>query len=242
MTFLSTWVPVIIDILLLLIVLFCAYNGFRKGLILGITGIIAIVVALYGANLLADTFSPKVQEVMKPFVDGIVEKSVNDAKDKTSEPGYVFYGPEEGENDEVYEVSYESLRKLGILKSAAQRITSEVREKVSKIGNDLKLELVDKLTEKLAYAATLVIAFILIIIIFVVLANIINLAFKLPGLELLNELLGLVLGLAKGFAIVFLLAWLVRFFGILLPEKTIDKTLILAWLIKVNPIPHFLGI
>ena len=82
----------------------------------------------------------------------------------------------------------------------------------------------------------------MIIIIFVVLANIINLAFKLPGLELVNELLGLILGLVKGFAIVFCIAWLARFFGLLLPEGAIDKTLILAWLIKVNPLTLFLPI
>jgi uncharacterized membrane protein required for colicin V production len=237
-----TWVPVVIDILLLLIVLFCAYNGFRKGFILGLTGIIAIVVALYGANLVADTFSGTVQEAMTPFVEGLVEKSVNDAKDETAEPDYEFYGPEEGRNDEVYKVSYESLRNLGILKSAAEKITQDVRKEVTKVGNDLKNKLIEKLTEKLSYVATFVIAFILIIIIFVVLANIINLAFKLPGLELVNELLGLILGLVKGFAIVFCIAWLARFFGLLLPEGAIDKTLILAWLIKVNPLTLFLPI
>lgn len=235
-------VTVLIDIILILIIVLCAYKGYRKGLIRGISGILAIVVSLYGANLLAETYSPEFTDVIQPFVSGIVYKSVDEAEEKTAESDYVYVGPEEGKYDETYVISYESLRNIGILRTAAENITNEVRGKVSKAGHQLKEALVEKLTSTAAYVLTLVISFILIMIIFTVLANIVNLTFKLPGLELLNELLGLALGLAKGLIFAFAIAWVVRFLGFVIPEEIIDKTLILNWLIDLNPITSILGI
>ena len=235
-------VTVIIDVILILIIVLCAYQGYRKGLIRGISGILAIVVSLYGANLIAETYSSEFTDVIQPFVSGIVYKSVDEAKEKTAERDYVYEGPEEGEHDETYAISYESLRNIGILKTAAENITNEVRDKVSNAGHQLKEELVEKLTSTAAYVLTLVISFILIMIIFTVLANIVNLTFKLPGLELLNELLGLALGLAKGLIFAFAIAWVVRFLGFIIPEEVIDNTLILNWLIDLNPITSILGL
>ncbi len=235
-------ISVLIDIVLLLIIALCAYKGYRKGLILGISGILAIVISLYGANLIAETYSPEFTDVIQPFVSGIVYKSVDEAEEKTQEKDYVYVGPEEGEDDETYAVSYESLRNIGILKTAAERITDDVRGNVSKVGHELKEALSEKLTSTAAYVLTLVISFILIMIIFTVIANIVNLAFKLPGLEFLNEILGLAFGLCKGLIFAFAIAWVVRFLGFIIPEEIIDRTLLLDWFIEMNPIPAILGI
>lgn len=235
-------IAVIIDIILVLILALCAYKGFRKGLILGITGLIALAVSLYGANLLADTFSSEFTGVLQPFVSGIVYKSVDDYEERAAEEDYVYEGPKEGDKDEAYRMSYESLRNLGIIKTAAENITSDVRARFDKADHEFKEALVDKLTSTIAYVLTFIIGFVLILIIFIVIANVINLAFKLPGLEIINEILGALLGLAKGLVIAFVLAWFVRFLGFIIPEEEIDRTLLLSWLIKVNPITAVLGI
>ena len=234
--------PVIIDIVLIGIVVICTYNGFRKGLILGIAGLLAIAISMYGANLIAETYSPEFTSMLRPLVSGLVNKSVDDAEERTEEQNYIYSGPEEGENDQVYTLSYESLRNLGILKTAAENISDELSEKVAEAGHQLKEALIEKLCSTIAYVLALVVFFILILIVFTVLANIVNLAFKLPGLELINELLGAALGFVKGMIFVFALAWVIRFLGVVLPEEMIDKTLVLGWLIKANPITALFGI
>ena len=50
-------IGLIIDIVLIAIVVFCAWRGFRAGLITSIIGVVAVVVAIYGANLIAATYS-----------------------------------------------------------------------------------------------------------------------------------------------------------------------------------------
>ena len=47
----------IIDFVLVAIILICGWCGYKKGLIMGIGGIIAIILSLLAANLLAKSFS-----------------------------------------------------------------------------------------------------------------------------------------------------------------------------------------
>ena len=48
---------VLIDIVLLLIIALCIWGGYKKGLIMEIGGILAILIAVYGGILLAGTYS-----------------------------------------------------------------------------------------------------------------------------------------------------------------------------------------
>lgn len=234
--------PVLIDVVLIGIVVLCVWNGYRKGLILGIGGILALVIAFYGSNLIAETYSPEFTAMLNPIVSGIVNKSVDDAKETVNSDDYSYSGPAEGKGDEVYSVSFESLRNIGILRSAAENITNEIRDDLKGAGQSLKDALVEKLCSTIAYVLALAVFFILILIVFTVLANIVNLAFKLPGLEVINDVSGAVFGLVKGLILVFAIAWLVRFLGAVLPEETVDKTLVLGWLMDNNPITAIFGI
>ena len=46
----------ILDIIFIAIILACAWTGYKKRLIMGIGGILAIIISIYGANLLSNTF------------------------------------------------------------------------------------------------------------------------------------------------------------------------------------------
>ena len=49
-------ISIIMDVVLVGIIVLAAYRGFRKGIIASVIGIVSLVVAIYGANLLAVTF------------------------------------------------------------------------------------------------------------------------------------------------------------------------------------------
>ena len=228
---------IIIDLLLVGVLALCTWGGYRKGLILGVSAILALIVAFYGANFLANTYSQEFTSMLEPFISGAVDTAVDDAS--------VEYRADQNkpeDSDEVFDVSFSSLNNLGILKSAAENIASELAADVQEAGNTLKSAMVHKLASTIAYVAVLIIAFILIIIVFSVIANIINLACKLPGLALLNDIGGAAFGLCKGLIIVFALSWALRFFGFVIPMETVDKTLVLSWLMDHNPIVSIFGL
>ena len=222
----------IIDLILIAIVAFCAWNGYRKGFIMGISGILALIVAFYGAQIVADTYSQEFTSMLKPFISGVVDAAVAD----------VQIGGEDGyDNEEVYEVTYDALGNIGILKSAAQDIANEIAERVERTGQTMREEIVSVLCSKIAYVLTSVIVFLLILIVFTVIANILNLAFKMPGLEFINETLGALFGFAKGAIIVVAIAWVMRYLGVLVDEDIVNKTILLEWLMEHNLVTKFFG-
>ena len=223
---------IVLDLVLIAIIAFCGWTGYRKGFILGISGIVALIIAFYGAQLVANTYSQEFTSVMKPFVSGIVDGAVDEAKDNAEK--------EHKEND-VYEVTYDALGNIGIIKSAAQNIADEISQKVTQTGQALREALVDSLCNKISYVLTAVIVFLLIVIVFTVLANILNLAFKLPGLELVNDILGTAFGVAKGLIFAFTIAWVMRYMGFLINESVINKTIVLEWMMEHNLVARFFG-
>ena len=56
----------IINIVLLVIIALCTWGGFKRGLVGGIAGLLAIVIALFGGSLLSATYSGEVIPALKP--------------------------------------------------------------------------------------------------------------------------------------------------------------------------------
>ncbi len=247
----------VIDIVLVLIVGMTTWRGFRNGFIRGLFGVVAIIIAIYGANLAAKAYASEFTGMFAPFVVGIVDKSVGDvlgtgaadaedADPAQSEPDNTDSADEQPvlpdvDNTSVYDVCFKALRLIGVSEQAAHRMATKVDAEIDAIGQQMTATLTQRLSEALAYIAVFGISFILISIIFAVLGNVINLAFSLPGMELIDKIVGLVFGLAKGALIVLAIAVIVRYLGFISPE-TIDKTVILKYITNANPLAGILGI
>lgn len=223
----------IIDLVLLLIILLCAWRGFRNGLIAGILAVCALLFSVYAADILADTYSGEFTKMLEPFVTGVVDTASASAEE---------YYEKKGAEPQVLDMTARTLEGVGFMKSAKDIVSKEIAEGVTETGPVLRKAIVDKLCSVAAYVLTYIIMFVLLIIIFGVIGNLFNLAFKLPGLELINGLLGTILGLAKGLVYVFAIAWVLRFTGMLLPEEKVNATILLKWLMETCPLVGFLGL
>ena len=223
----------ILDLVLVLINLFCAWRGFRNGLIAGVLAACAVLFSFYAADILADTYSGEFTRMLEPFISGVVDSAYSTAEDTLEAVG---------KSGSVYEVSYETARNVGFMKSAAENVAKSLADNVRETGYTLRAAIVDLLCSVAAYVLTYAVMFVLLIIIFAVIGNLFNLAFKLPGLELVNGLLGLLLGAAKGIMYCFAIVWLLRFTGLLLPEATIDETHVLGRMMESCPLVNYLGI
>ena len=223
----------IIDLVLLLIILLCAWRGFRNGLIAGILAVCAVLFSIYAADILADTYSGEFTKMLEPFVTGAVDTASSAAED---------YYEKKGTVPTVYNMTEMTVEGVGFMKSASKNVSEAISEEQTETGPVLRRAIVDKLCTVAAYVLTYVIMFILLIIIFAVIGNLFNLAFKLPGLEMINGVLGTLLGLAKGLIYVFDIAWVLRFAGMLLPEEKVNSTILLKWLMETCPLVGFLGL
>jgi uncharacterized membrane protein required for colicin V production len=246
-----------IDVLLLATPVYCLWRGYRGGIIRGVCGALALIVAIFGANLVASAYSGEVAEMLEPFVGGVVDGAlstvmsgggeVGDADDAGG-AGAALRGelsgvliPDEADGQELRQASYAALREIGLPEAAASLISEKIAAGVFEPGATLADIITEKLCSALAYIAVFAIVFLLVSIAFAVVGNILNLVFKLPGLELIDSLIGMVFGLFKGIVIVYAIAAVVRYIGLLAPS-IIEKTRVLEYLINTNPLADILGI
>jgi uncharacterized membrane protein required for colicin V production len=236
-------IGIIIDVVLLAILVYCTWKGFKRGLILTVSGILAVIIAFWGSNLVADSYSETFTPALRPFVSGQVDKAVDNAQKA--------FDTSPNSTDEVRFVTQEALQDVGFLSTAAKNLAEEFSSTLSETGYKLKAAMVDKITDTLTRALVMTVSFIIIIIVFTIIANVVNLAFKLPGLKLINEIGGAVAGLLKGLIFAFALSWVIRFIGFFVPESSIDhallqqaidKTLLLRLFININPLSAIFGV
>ncbi len=242
----------ILDLLLLAIIVLCAWTGYKKGLIMGIGSILAIIISIYGANLVSNTFSHDVIPALEPFLSGYMEGQVSETLYEN-----LGYEPDENgeyhvvlsvadllaENPEVeHTVRVESFEKVGIYHTSAEVMATEAEAYEELNDVSFTEAIVQVLCERATYVICFLLAFVLILILLTVLGNVLNLGFKLPGLDIVNDILGTVFGVATGIFLCVVLVWAIKFTGKLLPEETVQETFLASWFLDKDFLMQYLGL
>ncbi len=258
---------VLADVIILVIAAYCAWIGYQKGLIIGICNILALVVAIYAANLIAVTYSGEFTGAMKPFLSGMVDnavvsviRGVGDARDDGDGGGLIStLTAEDGTPEDavesadvvdyrsagtVQEVTIKSLQKLGVTQKAAERIAEDTEEEMgtSEVSPAIKDIIAEKLCDVVAYIALFAISFVLIIIVFAVIENVINLEFRLPNMKYVDKIAGTAIGFARGIIIILLIGWGMRYMGLLFKEDAMASTVFLRMAMNSEFISGMMGI
>ena len=238
----------ILDLVLVGIIALCAWKGYKSGILVSVLGIIALIISLVVGNVVSKAYSGEFSGIMEPFVTGVVDKSISNVLDTTPEDGKkaagersAFLVPEKDRAD-VYKVSFAALRDLGIAEKPAGDLAEQVKGETSDVNQQMSTVLTEKLCARIAYVLVFIIIFIITAIIFVVIENIADIKFTLPGAEKINGIAGAVLGVVKGVIIVMFIASIFRYAAILIPGTLISKTIILKLFINSNAIASAVGI
>ncbi|MBR3475303.1 MAG: CvpA family protein [Oscillospiraceae bacterium] len=231
-------VRMILNIVLLLIVSLCTWTGYRKGLIAGIAGILAVVIALFGGSLLSSAYSHEVVPVLEPFADGFIDSQKSRDEVLTSMGyGYSDLSLEDilSQNSSLrYDYAEECFKMVGIYQERAEEMAKKAVDYEDRNGVGMTKAVVTQLCDTASYVAGLVVAFLLILILLTAIGNIGNLSFRLPNLELLDEIGGAILGFAKGFMYCILLCWALGFLGLLIGKNTLETTTLAQFFLQIR--------
>lgn len=220
----------VIDVILLVIIALCTWSGFKKGVIGGVASLIAIIIALFGGTLLSSAYSGEVIPALEPFVDGYVN-SADTREDILDKLGY---GSSDLslrdilDNDPSlrYDYAFECMKTLGLHDLRADELATKAVNLADRESLEMPQAVVDVQCDAITYVGALVIAFLLILIAIVAVANLFNLSMRIPNMETLDEVGGAALGFAKGFIYCVLLCWVLSFIGIAIGRHTVDQTLL----------------
>ena len=233
-----------LDLAVIAIVVFCGWRGYKNGLIRGVFGVVSIIVSLFIASVAATAYSEDLNEMLSPFVGGIVDAAIVEIIEKGAGASADADADGAEYEPETFSTAYEALRHIGLPEAAADRVADMVAKDNEGEGLSaglLSYAVANRLSSVLAFVAVFGVAFTLVAIIFTVAGNLVGFVFSLPGLELVDIISGTLFGLAKGLIIVFAIAAVVRYAGVLAPE-TFEGTKILKYIVNTNPIANSIGI
>jgi uncharacterized membrane protein required for colicin V production len=93
-----------------------------------------------------------------------------------------------------------------------------------------------------AYLILFLLGFALILIAWKLISHALDLVARLPGLHFLNKTCGALFGLVQACVLLFVAAWLLQFFGHVLPESLVNQTHLLKFFMTTNPLSLLSGL
>lgn len=220
--------PIIIDILLAAVLVLFIWLGVKKGFVLTLCSLVAVIVALVGANLIADALAPKVAEVIQPRLEQSIQESLEEKALEVSTQdslGVAEVLAALREKGGLYEWAADSLE--GALKS-----TPEISESIAHQAATAASALAQQLARGILFS----LSFLLVLIAWFFVSHALDLVSKLPVINSLNHTLGGVLGGVKGLVIVYVAAWVLCDLTGKIPPDTARQTYLLSFLLEHSPL------
>lgn len=235
-----------LSLIFLAILIFCAWTGYKKGFIMGVGSLLAFVISVYGANLLANTYSGEVIDALRPFASGFVEVNIVDKtvrpamgmdSNKLSVSDYFSQNP--GKEEEFCVLTYQN---MGIHEATSEQLAEEAMAYAKENGVDVTDAVVEVLCRRISFVAAFLLAFVMILILLTVIGNLPNLSFKIPNFDLFNDIGGMVMGFLQGICLCLVFGWALKFVGLAIPQETLSDTFLVSWFMDRSILVHFLGI
>lgn len=222
----------IADGLVLAVLLIFACIGARRGLILSLCGLLAFVVAFLGASFAARTLSPVVADALEPRFAAAIEEQLNESIRQQAEAGEAaVLSPD----DVPLEGVLDALREMGFYETLINTVDRAVESGMTAAAASAAAAVAAAIAQSAAYLILFLLGFFLILLAWRLLSRALDLVARLPGLHFLNKTGGTLFGLVQGCIILFVAAWLLQFFGQMLPRELVEQTVLLKFFMTTNP-------
>lgn len=249
---------IIYEIVILVVLLAFAIWGLRRGLVMSLCSLLAVLVALVGAVIISNSLTPAVAGWIQPSIEKTVVTATEKMIGAAAEDAVQSALPEEAEQtdltvDTLRQMLEESnLSKDDLLQMleevnlppAVKESAADLLEELPELNAGLMVEdmseaLSEKLANGIARVGLLLLSFVLILVLWGVLARALNLVARLPVLRTANKLGGFVFGGLRGALLLFVCAWALRWIGNdLIPAEAVEQTKLLNFFMTVNPLDY----
>ena len=217
--------PIIWDIIVLIVLVVFALLGRKRGLIKMISGLLVLVVSITVSGMLAKWTTPYISSsVVQPYVTQLL---LPDAKEEASVSSDI--------NSDASDIT-STLSKFGLSSASISKAMENFKEEAASSLENAISSLSETVSIKITYGITFIVYLLLSLLIFSLLARLLNLAAKLPVISFFNSLGGLLLGVIWGYLIVFIISTIIVKFSILITPDVMERTVILKFILTKNPI------
>ena len=213
------------DLAIVGILLLFTVMGWRSGLIRGLVGLAAMVLALVLSAQLARAAAPEiVDRYLRPATYAAIEERAEELS-RSAEASSASSIEELRQNlyqvldaipnDFIRDRAQDALD--GVLPTE-DSIGGALRAPLEELGKDMADKVLDTLVRDVLQSILCTALFAVLSIVFRMVARFFRVVEKLPGVRQLNELGGALVGLGKGLLLVCLVVWALRQTGVITPE------------------------
>ena len=227
----------VLDLIILVVLGLSAWQGARRGLIFTLFGLLAVVVALVGANLVATALTPQVSAVLEPRLTAAIQEQLGEtvAQSVPSEEALL------GEENPLSGI-LGLIQGTDIYHDVVEGITSAVEDGVEEATATLGGILARAIAQSVAHGVIYTISFVVILALWFVCARLLDFVCTLPVLSGLNTAGGLILGLLRGGLVVLAAAWLLCTFLGLIPKETVEESMVLKYFVNPGLLGRLFGL
>ena len=221
----------ILDLIFLAVFAVFAILGARKGLLLSLCSLLAVIIAFVGAGYAARTFSPMVAGALEPRFAAAIEERL----DAEIEAARADALPGEAPEDLPLQSVLNVLKDMGFYENLVDIVNSAVKAGMLTVAASAAAAVAAAIAQSVAYLIIFLVVFAAVLLIWTLISHALDLVARLPGLHFLNKTGGALFGLIKGCIFFFVLAWLLQYLGNLVPEETVKQTHLLKFFMTTNP-------
>lgn len=201
---------IVFDLILVGVLLLFALLGARKGLVLSLCSLVAVVVALVGGSLLSQALTPTVTGYLAPPVLAFLEEQLAS--------GALLLSQQEG-----------------FLGSLILQLTQSGTWTVDMPG--FAAALAQSVAQAVAAPVLFLLGFLVVLLAWTLLSHALDLISRLPVLHQLNTAGGFLFGAVKGALLLAVIALvLLRFFPAYFPQQAVDSSYLLPLLQSLPPL------
>ncbi len=218
--------PILIDILIVAALVFFAWRGERRGFILTLCSLVAVLVAFVGATIITNAAAPKVAEYIQPKLEQSIQETLDE---KAQEVDLIDYFQAE-------DVMAALREKGGVYEWAADSLEDILRDADFSSYTQQAAKTAAALAGQLSRSILFPIVFLLLLIAWFFVSHALDLVSKVPVINSLNHGLGGAIGLIKGVVVVYVAVWLLCGpLGAISPQMT-QETHLLRLMTQYDPI------
>ncbi len=227
-----------IDLIILAIIGFCTWQGYRKGLILSVCSVLIVIIASWGAGSIAASFADEAAEAVAPVLSWMPDVQIDEAiKEVTNS-----YSSDITDTDIIAKISTSAFGKIGMNKAITEALTEKVLTMIKNTEADVRESIANVFLYAVAYFLLLLFSFIVLFAALSLLAHFLSSIFKLPVLNLIDKFGGIAVGLIFGLLIMAVVGWSCRFAGIFVSTTFIEKSGLLKFFMNFNILSGMLNI
>lgn len=233
---------ILISLLVIAVIGFAAWQGYRRGIVGSVLAVVFIALSVFGANMVANTYSNEFTTMFRPFIGGYLDRIEAEAAETIAPAGMEHFSV-----TELFQIepaiepvlARQVVSYMGVHESRTEEIVQDYLY-LRGYGYGVNDAMTTVLVDLFCFLLVFVVAFLAILITLTVIYNVIPLSFRIPHFGRGDDIGGAAAGLVQGVLLVFMAAWLIGYIGIALPES-VERAGVLNFFVNNNPMVVFIG-